>query len=799
MSRNSRQAYVCGTKAVGRMGNRKGRSLRLQLLSPIILLMVLALGAVEWAQHTIGTRQTEQLIARRGEAFQTILQGRLAERRSAQESFARMLSWHRDVSAAVQAKDTEALAALLGPLEAGMGLGYMAVYSKEGEPLLRLGTKTWVPGEHELVSEALAGWTQSSSVSVSGGVMAIASAPVYGAADTVGAVLVGSYLGPHMLAAFRSVPGEEVAVLRPGDLVAMTTASPRIKDALDATGSLQSAGLAHLNLRLAPLGMRAVFEHLRDESVVAAIYPVDDILAAARDIRNAVRAGMLLVTGLLVLMGIHFAQVVARPLEAMATVTREVVGGNYRRRVAASDIQELDELAGAFNHMAQQVEAQLDELVHQALNDPLTNLPNRKMLIERLKQALSRTGERESSVAVILLDLDNFKVINDSLGHPCGDQLLVQCARRLEQVLPPGGLAVRQGGDEFCILLEQMRDPTEANRVAERVNATVREPFQIAGREIVVTASAGIAYGTPGEHRPDDLLKAADLAAYKVKNIGKDGCAVFDGTMSAAAMARLELESDLRRALEREELVLWYQPVVDLGSGRIVELEALIRWQHPTRGLISPAEFIPLAEETGLIMPIGRWVLTEACRQAAAWLGRDPGEAQLAVSVNLSARQVHDKRLVEEVAQALAESRLPPSCLKLEITESVMMHDAEATVRTLSRLKALGVRLAVDDFGQGYSSLSYLRRFPLDVLKIDRAFVEQLGQDPQDTAIVEAIIRLARTLNLTVTGEGVETGAQVQHLRSMGCELGQGYHFARPQPVAAITELLTGPPLTILP
>ncbi|HWI53308.1 MAG TPA: EAL domain-containing protein [Symbiobacteriaceae bacterium] len=781
------------------MRNRQGRSLRLQLLSPIILLMILALGAVEWAQHAIAHRQTEQLIHRRGDTFRITLQGRLDERRNAQESFARMLSWHRDVAAAVQAKDTQALAALLGPLEAGMGLGYMAVYSKDGEPLLRLGTKTWVPGELELVSEALAGWTQSSNVSVSGGVMAIASAPVYGSADTVGAVLVGSYLGPHILSAFRSVPGEEVAVLRPGVLVAVTTDSPRLKDALEATGYLQPADLLHLNDRLAQLGLRAVFEPLRDDSVVVAIFPVDDILESARGVRNAVRAGMLLVTGLLILMGIHFARVVARPLEAMAVVTREVVGGNYRRRVAANAIRELDELASAFNHMAQQVEAQLDELFHQALNDPLTNLPNRKMLIERLQQALSRTGERANSVAVILLDLDNFKVINDSLGHPCGDQLLVQCARRLEQVLPPGGIAARQGGDEFCILLERMIDPTEANRVAERVNAAVREPFQIAGREIVVTASAGIAFGTPGEHKPDDLLKAADLAAYKVKNIGKDGCAVFDRTMSAAAMERLELESDLRRAMERDELVMWYQPVVDLGSGRIVELEALIRWQHPTRGLISPAEFIPLAEETGLIIPIGRWVLTAACRQAAHWLERHPGEALLVVSVNLSARQVHDRRLVEEVAQALAESHLPPACLKLEITESVMMHDAEATVRTLHRLKALGVRLAVDDFGQGYSSLSYLRRFPLDVLKIDRAFVEKLGQDPQDTAIVEAIIRLARTLNLTVTGEGVETGAQVQHLRSMGCELGQGYFFARPQPAAAIAELLAGAPLTIRP
>lgn len=773
----------------GQVRKGKGWSLRAQLLLPVLILMILVLGAVEWTQARIAQQQTEWLMDRRGVTFRTALQGRLQERRSAEEGFARMLAQHRDVRAILVSGDTLQLADLIGPMQDGMGLGHVAVYTKDGRLLLRAGSGKWGPQEAELVAEALAGWTQSAAISVPGGIMVLAAAPVYGSADTIGAVLVGSFLGVQPLANFRSADREEVAVVLPDALVVTTSVDPRVQGALKPVPGT-AGGLDALTGRLEPLGMRAVLEPLADGAAVAGIYPVDDIVQMAAGLRSAARAAMILLTALLIALGVYLAHRVVRPLEAMAAVTREVVSGKYQQRVAEGPIRELNELAGAFNQMAKQVEAQLEELVHQALHDPLTNLPNRKMLLERLRRALARTGQPENSLAVIMLDLDNFKVINDSLGHPCGDQLLIQCARRLEAVLPPGGLAVRQGGDEFSILLEQMADPTEATRVAERVNAGLRAPFHIAGREIVVTASVGVAYGTPGRHQPDDLLKAADLAAYKVKGSGKAGCAVFDHSLSAYAMARLELETDLRRALERNELTLFYQPVVALQSGRVTELEALIRWRHPTRGMIAPAEFIPLAEETGLIVPIGRWVLTTACRQACAWHEQFPDEQPLVVSVNLSARQIHNPGLVEEVAQALAETRLPPGCLKLEITESIMMRDSEATVQTLRRLKSLGVLLAVDDFGQGYSSLSYLRRFPLDVLKIDRAFVEKIGQDQQDTAIVEAIIRLARILRLTVTGEGVETGPQCHHLRAMGCELGQGYYFARPQPSEAITALL---------
>ncbi|QIN77579.1 EAL domain-containing protein [Rubrobacter marinus] len=443
------------------------------------------------------------------------------------------------------------------------------------------------------------------------------------------------------------------------------------------------------------------------------------------------------------------------------------------------------------------------ELAHQAFHDSLTGLPNRALFQNRLGHSLARSGREGSRVAALFMDLDNFKVVNDSLGHEVGDELLVSVAGRLTACLRQGDTAARLGGDEFAVLLEDVAGADDAVVVADRIAGALSEPFTLGGSQVYVSASVGVALGggasedAPG---PEDLIRRADLAMYGAKKKGKAGHQVFDPSMNAAAHARLALENDLRRAVERDEFKLFYQPKVRISGGPsgaegggIQGVEALIRWEHPERGLVSPAEFVPVAEETGLIVPIGRWVLEEACRRAAGWQGVGEAGDPFVMGVNLSARQFADKGLVGDVARVLRETGLAPEALDLEITESVVMDDAPATANIFRELKDLGVRLSIDDFGTGYSSLAYLRRFPVDYLKVDRSFVGNIGrtgESSEDVVIVGGIVSLARDLGLRVVAEGVETAEQLARLREMGSDLAQGFYFSRPLPEGAMDELL---------
>jgi diguanylate cyclase (GGDEF)-like protein len=391
---------------------------------------------------------------------------------------------------------------------------------------------------------------------------------------------------------------------------------------------------------------------------------------------------------------------------------------------------------------------------------------------------------------VLFLDLDNFKVVNDSLGHHAGDQLLIIAAERLRDCLRPRDTAARLGGDEFTVLLENVTDVADAVRVAERIGQALQAPILLGSRELFASASIGIALSGSGRDEPETLLRNADLAMYQAKTNGKARFELFDDSMNVRAVERLALESDLRRALERDEFCIYYQPIILLETGELVGFEALVRWRHPERGIVSPADFIPIAEETGLILPLGYSVLEQSCRQVRDWQIRYPEYQALTISVNVSAKQLQHPGLVGEVSEALRISQLEPSQLKLEITESVMMQDAESTIEKLRQLRSLWIQLAVDDFGTGYSSLAYLKRFPISILKIDRSFVNGLGEDPEDTAIVHSIVSLARALRLTVTAEGIETAHQLAQLRSLGCELGQGYYFGRPLPSHGAEALL---------
>ncbi len=435
-------------------------------------------------------------------------------------------------------------------------------------------------------------------------------------------------------------------------------------------------------------------------------------------------------------------------------------------------------------------------------SDALTGLPNRILFLDRLGRSLQRSKRRKDYLfAVIFLDLDRFKLVNDSLGHMIGDQLLIETAERLETSLRSidtvarsgENTAARVGGDEFILLLEDIKHVSDAMRVAERISAELSKPFNMNGHEVVVTASMGIALSATGYEHPEDLLRDADTAMNRAKSLGKARFEVFDPKMREQTISRLQLEIDLRRAIEQQEFENFYQPIISLSTGQIVGFEALVRWKHPTRGLVYPLEFIPIAEETNLIFPLGQWVLTEACRQMKAWQTRFGAMPTLSISVNLSTRQFLQPDLIEQIGGVLFETGLPPSSLKLEITESMIMGDPYSAAATLSQMKALDIQLGIDDFGTGYSSLSYLHRFPVDTMKVDRSFVSQMELKEENKQIVGTIVALAHNLGLDVVAEGVETAEQLELLKTLGCEYVQGFLFSKAVEAKAATAMLERP------
>lgn len=415
--------------------------------------------------------------------------------------------------------------------------------------------------------------------------------------------------------------------------------------------------------------------------------------------------------------------------------------------------------------------------------------------MDRLAQAFSRLKRNpEFLFGVLFLDFDRFKNINDSLGHMAGDELLIDIAERLQRCLRPGDTVSRLGGDEFAILLEDVSDEAHAIAVAERIQKEVAQPFTLVGQEVFTSASIGIALGHDGYDKPEDLLRDADMAMYRAKALGKARHEVFDSGMHIHAVALLQLETDLRWAIERREFRLHYQPIVSLETGRINGFEALIRWEHPERGLVQPSEFIPIAEETGWIVPMGRWVLEQACQQLKTWQNEIDADPPLTMSVNLSGKQFSQQDLISDIEAVLKANQLQPGSLKLEITESAIMENAQAVTDRLVKLRNLGVQLGLDDFGTGYSSLSYLHRFPLDTLKIDRSFIARMGEGGDNSEIVRTIVTLGKNLSMNIVAEGVESPEQLQHLRDLDCTQGQGYFFARPLAAEEAFALLSGAP-----
>jgi diguanylate cyclase (GGDEF)-like protein len=424
-------------------------------------------------------------------------------------------------------------------------------------------------------------------------------------------------------------------------------------------------------------------------------------------------------------------------------------------------------------------DAQTVQAMREAFHDGLTGLANRALFLDQLEHGLAAIVHDQATLALLFIDLDRFKLVNDTLGHGIGDRLLVEVSARLRSCLRPGDTAARFGGDEFAVLLRHA-GAGEAVAVADRIIEAVRLPYEFDGRQVFVNASVGIAVGTPGVQDAEELLRDADVAMYRAKRNGKGRHETFEPAMHADLVRRMGLETDLQHAVQRGEFVVYYQPIVVLSTGRITGFEALVRWKHPTRGLVSPVDFIPLAEETGLILPLGQWVLGEACHQVSRWRGMTGYDPSLRVSINLSVRQLQQPGMADQVARVLADSGLDPACLVLEITETLLHHDMEAATAKLNDLKSLGVRLAIDDFGTGYSSLSCLHQFPVDIIKIDKSFIAAIATRAESADFARAIVRLGQTLRLETVAEGIDCEEQLALLRAADCELGQGYYFARP-------------------
>ena len=456
-----------------------------------------------------------------------------------------------------------------------------------------------------------------------------------------------------------------------------------------------------------------------------------------------------------------------------------------RAEQAEQHVDELNRYVQKLENTSKELEESREHFRHAAFHDALTGLANRSLFAEHLRIAVGRAYHNEDyRFCVLFLDLDRFKNINDSLGHPCGDELLILVARRLENCIRPTDLVARFGGDEFAILLDAFHDPADAVSVAEKVQQAISAPFTLTNHEVVTTASIGVALSAPNYLEAEDIIRDADTAMYRAKDAGKARYEIFDTSMHTRALTLLRLENDLRRAVERQELCVHYQPIVSIADGALHGFEALVRWNHPERGIVLPDEFIPLAEETGLILPLGLSVLREACRQLREWQQRSAVDRNLIISVNLSGKQITQPDLTEKIQEVLRESEISPWHLKLEITETVVMENPELAAVTLAKLRGLGVRLSIDDFGTGYSSLSYLNRFPVDTLKIDRSFVVTMDRADENLQIVKTIITLARNLGMQVIAEGVETEEQLNQLRALKCQYAQGYFFSRPMDAA---------------
>jgi diguanylate cyclase (GGDEF)-like protein len=767
--------------------------MRLPLIAPIVLLVALTSAAmVGVEEHSFRTQAREQLEAR-GAAGLREVAGEIGQRRRSHETFARLVADTPGLDSAVSRGDGRALRRLLGPLRTNQRGAFeeVTVYDAEGGEIVALGPPKGDRVDARLFDSARSGRTAAEAVVDPAGLVVAAATPVGDPHRVVGVLVVASTLTDSDLVKLKHQGAVELAFYQGRSLVTASTRRAELLARL-RTVDFSAERLRRFNDELDAFQLYGTAHRLPGGRLLA-LAPSRDLHAFARQRRLVTGGAIALVLAGLPLIWFFVRGGVVRPLRAMATATDQMVQGDYSDRVSRSRIPELDVLAAGINHLAERVEDQLRDLTHQAFHDSLTTLSNRALFLDRLQHTLTTAKRRGDSAAVIFLDLDDFKLVNDTLGHQVADQLLVAVADRLRGQVRREDTLARLGGDEFTVLVDDVAEVADALAVVERIQGVFETPFHVGDRELFVNASVGLTISA-GRTDADVLLSEADMAMYRAKTNGKARCELFDEAMTTQLEERLALQTELRHALDRDEFRVHYQPIVDLATGEIVEVEALVRWQHPERGLVPPLRFIPAAEQTGLIIPLGLLILAKACAQVSEWQAQRT--APLRVSVNLSPRQFQDAGLVADVANVLEETGLDPRLLKLEITEGSVIDGTESTLHKMQALRELGVELVIDDFGTGYSSLSYLRRFPVQGLKIDKSFIDGIGRNPQDEAIVEAIISFAKALGLKVTGEGVEERPQADRLQVLGCDLAQGYHFGKPLDGDAVADLIAlGPAL----
>ncbi len=595
-------------------------------------------------------------------------------------------------------------------------------------------------------------------------------------ATRVEAQLGGSFDERAERTLLRRVKGDWHAAVRQlrGTPTGVSTATDDAKDPEDVFEAHMNDAIGGLELLVAD-SKREIEENL----VATRGQNRSQLLAAL--------VGLLAALGIAAFLVRRLAAGMLEPIHRLTRAARAFGSGHLGHRVKDTDSAELQEMGDTFNRMAGALQEQHDQLEEQAFTDSLTGIANRALFEDRAGHALERSLGTDDRVAVLMIDLDDFKMVNDALGHSSGDRLIALAAARIRDAARPSDTVARLGGDEFAVLLESVRGLDDALAAAERLRRLFDLPFHVNGSDLAVSASIGIAMSAESLDA-NELLRRADLAMYRVKEDGKNGTTFFDLAMDDRAVGRLEALSDLRKAVERNEMVAHYQPIVTLETGEIVAAEALMRWDRPGQGLVPPLDFIPFAEETGLIHPLGAWILKEACTQAREW--RNHGSPAVRVGVNVSARQLIDPQFERLISDTLADTGLEPDALVLEVTESTVMQNAEVTIPKLDRIVATGVRLTLDDFGEGYSSLSHVQRLPIQGLKIARSFVKGLGDPECDARLVRGIIELANSLEMRFVAEGIEEPQQRDALCSFGCELGQGFLFARPLELPALREML---------